>query len=116
MSSLDALYHQFPRCNEGELSRMRATLVREPTFGDDCTYFELGDYMSLGSGELKSGGFRRESILADCVEAVIGAMALVQALIKQQILCVAGIKRYSPKLNRVITKRCQNALARVFTR
>ena len=72
----EALYHQFPRCNEGELSRMRATLVREPTLA----MFELGDYMSLGSGELKSGGFRRESILADCVEAIIGAMSLDQGL------------------------------------
>jgi len=67
----DALYHQFPRCNEGELSRMRATLVREPTLAMIARNFELGDYMSLGSGELKSGGFRRESILADCVEADI---------------------------------------------
>ena len=57
----DALYHQFPRCNEGELSRMRATLVREPTLAMIARNFELGDYMSLGSGELKSGGFRRES-------------------------------------------------------
>ena len=55
---------------------MRATLVREPTLAIIAHNFELGDYMSLGSGELKSGGFRRESILADCVEAVIGAMAL----------------------------------------
>ena len=52
------------------------TLVREPTLAMIARNFELGDYMSLGSGELKSGGFRRESILADCVEAVIGAMAL----------------------------------------
>ena len=55
---------------------MRATLVREPTLAMLARNFELGDYMSLGSGELKSGGFRRESILSDCVEAVIGAMAL----------------------------------------
>lgn len=76
----EALYHQFPRCNEGELSRMRATLVREPTLAMLARQFELGDYMSLGSGELKSGGFRRESILADCVEAIIGAMSLDQDL------------------------------------
>ncbi len=76
----EALYHQFPRCNEGELSRMRATLVREPTLAMLAREFELGDYMSLGSGELKSGGFRRESILADCVEAIIGAMSLDQGL------------------------------------
>ena len=69
----EALYHQFPRCNEGELSRMRATLVREPTLAQLARQFELGDYLALGAGELKSGGFRRESILADCMEAIIGA-------------------------------------------
>ena len=72
----EALYHQFPRCNEGELSRMRATLVREPTLAQLARQFELGDYLALGAGELKSGGFRRESILADCMEAIIGAMSL----------------------------------------
>ncbi|HHT7858715.1 ribonuclease III [Pasteurella multocida] len=72
----EALYHQFPKCNEGELSRMRATLVREPTLASLARQFELGDYLSLGPGELKSGGFRRESILADCVEAIIGAISL----------------------------------------
>lgn len=71
-----ALYHQFPACDEGELSRMRATLVREPTLALIARQFELGDYMLLGAGELKSGGFRRESILADCVEAIIGAISL----------------------------------------
>ena len=76
----EALYHQFPRCNEGELSRMRATLVREPTLAILARQFELGDYMSLGSGELKNGGFRRESILADCVGAISGAMSLDQGL------------------------------------
>lgn len=72
----EALYHQFPRCNEGELSRMRATLVREPTLAGLARRFELGDYIALGHGELKSGGFRRESILADCIEAIIGSMSL----------------------------------------
>ncbi|MGC7589598.1 ribonuclease III [Bisgaard Taxon 46] len=72
----EALYHQFPKCNEGELSRMRATLVREPTLAILAREFELGDYLLLGPGELKSGGFRRESILADCVEAIIGAISL----------------------------------------
>ncbi len=76
LSIAEALYHQFPRCNEGELSRMRATLVREPTLAILARRFELGDYIALGQGELKSGGFRRESILADCVEAIIGAMSL----------------------------------------
>ncbi|MFZ7343265.1 ribonuclease III [Avibacterium volantium] len=76
----DALYQKFPKCNEGELSRMRATLVREPTLAQLAREFELGEYMLLGPGELKSGGFRRESILADCVEAIIGAISLDQDL------------------------------------
>ncbi|MGC7560518.1 ribonuclease III [Pasteurella sp. PK-2025] len=83
-----ALYHQFPKCNEGELSRMRATLVREPTLAILAREFELGDYLCLGPGELKSGGFRRESILADCVEAIIGAMSLDSNLdTTTQIIC-----------------------------
>ena len=72
----EALYQRFPKCNEGELSRMRATLVREQTLAILARDFDLGDYLNLGSGELKSGGYRRESILADCVEAIIGAMSL----------------------------------------
>ncbi|MCK3658695.1 ribonuclease III [Pasteurellaceae bacterium Pebbles2] len=76
----EALYQQFPKCNEGELSRMRATLVREQTLAELARDFGLGDYMALGAGELKSGGFRRASILADCVEAIIGAMSLDSSL------------------------------------
>ncbi|NBI42116.1 ribonuclease III [[Haemophilus] felis] len=72
----EALFHQFPKCNEGELTRMRASLVREPTLAILARQFELGDYLSLGTGELKSGGYRRESILADGVEAIIGAICL----------------------------------------
>lgn len=77
----ETLYHQFPKCNEGELSRMRATLVREQTLAELARQFELGDYIALGSGELKSGGFRRASILSDAVEAIIGAMSLDNNLI-----------------------------------
>lgn len=71
-----ALFKQFPQCNEGELSRMRSTLVREQTLVLFAKQFHLSDYMKLGSGELKSGGYRRESILADAVEAIIGAVSL----------------------------------------
>ena len=72
----DALYHQFPKATEGDLSRMRATLVRGDTLAIIAQEFKLGDYLNLGPGELKSGGFRRESILADAVEAIIGAIYL----------------------------------------
>lgn len=83
----EALYHQFPQCNEGELSRMRASLVKEHTLAVIARQFELGDYLALGPGELKSGGFRRESILSDCVEAIIGAISLdSQLATAQQII------------------------------
>ncbi len=72
----DALFHRFPKVNEGDMSRMRATLVREKTLAELAREFELGDYLILGPGELKSGGYRRESILADAVEALIGAVYL----------------------------------------
>lgn len=70
----DCLYEQFPGENEGRLSRLRATLVREESLAVIAREWQLGDYLSMGSGELKSGGYRRDSILADAVEAVIGAM------------------------------------------
>ncbi len=72
----DDLYHRFPKVNEGDMSRMRATLVRGNTLAELGREFELGDYLKLGPGELKSGGFRRDSILADAVEAIIGAVYL----------------------------------------
>jgi ribonuclease-3 len=72
----DALYHQFPKVQEGDLSRMRSTLVRGQTLAEIAKEFKLGEFLRLGPGELKSGGFRRESILADSVEAIIGAVYL----------------------------------------
>lgn len=72
----DALYHQFPRAREGDLSRMRSTLVRGQTLTEISRDFGLGHYLRLGPGELKSGGFRRDSTLADAVEAIIGAVYL----------------------------------------
>lgn len=70
------LYQRFPRINEGDMSRMRATLVRGHTLAELAREFALGECLRLGQGELKSGGFRRDSILADTVEAIIGAVFL----------------------------------------
>ena len=72
----ETLYQRFPDVSEGDMSRMRATLVREKTLAELAREFDLGEYLILGPGELKSGGFRRESILADTVEASIGAIYL----------------------------------------
>ncbi|MDX1803113.1 MAG: ribonuclease III [Alcanivorax sp.] len=70
------LFNQFPEASEGQLTRMRASLVRGQTLAQVARELGLGDYLVLGGGELKSGGFRRDSILADALEAVIGAMLL----------------------------------------
>lgn len=70
----DCLFQQFPQEKEGRLSRLRASLVRQDTLAEIAREWQLGEYLHLGAGELKSGGFRRDSILADAVEAIIGAM------------------------------------------
>lgn len=72
----DELYHRFPGAAEGQLSRLRASLVRGETLAELARECALGDTLKLGSGELKSGGFRRDSILAGALEAVIGAVYL----------------------------------------
>ncbi|WP_148861941.1 ribonuclease III [Marinobacter fonticola] len=70
------LYRHFENAREGQLSRLRARMVKGVTLAEIGREFHLGDYLRMGSGELKSGGFRRESILADAVESVIGAIYL----------------------------------------
>lgn len=70
------LYTRFARLQEGELSRLRASLVREQRLHELATRLALGEQLRLGEGELKSGGFRRPSILADALEALIGAVYL----------------------------------------
>jgi len=70
------LYTRFANLREGELSRLRASLVREQRLHELAAGLALGDHLRLGEGELKSGGFRRPSILADALEAVIGAVYL----------------------------------------
>lgn len=70
------LFQRFPDAKEGELSRLRARLVKGVTLSEVARELGLGDYLRLGSGELKSGGYRRDSILADAVEAIIGAIYL----------------------------------------
>ena len=72
----EALYQKFPQANEGEMSRMRAALVKGDTLAEVARELELGDYLKLGPGERKSGGYRRGSILADALEAVAGAILL----------------------------------------
>lgn len=72
----ERLYSLQPKAEEGALSRLRASLVREETLARLGRDLQLGELLRLGESELKSGGYRRDSILADAVEAVIGAVYL----------------------------------------
>lgn len=72
----DLLYAELDQASEGQLSRSRAALVKKETLARLAKNISLGDYLLLGPGELKSGGFRRSSILADSLEAIFGATYL----------------------------------------
>jgi ribonuclease-3 len=71
-----ALYGAFPEATEGDLSRLRARLVSREPLAEIAAELQLVEALQLGSGELKSGGFRRQSILADALEALCGAIFL----------------------------------------
>lgn len=91
----ELLFRARPDVPEGDLSRLRARIVRERTLAEVARKLDLGDHVLLGPGELKSGGFLRDSILADALEAVIGAVfldggfdaarALVERLMSERI-------------------------------
>ena len=72
----DVIFQKFPQATEGELTRLRASLVKGETLAKLGRDFDLGDYIKLGPGEMKSGGWRRDSILANTLEAIIGAVYL----------------------------------------
>jgi len=72
----DELFQRFPDASEGQMTRLRSNLVKGKTLAKLSKNLSLGDFLLLGSGELKSGGFRRESILADAFEAIVGGIYL----------------------------------------
>jgi len=90
------LFQRLPKADEGQLSRLRAYLVKEKALFEMAQKLELGDYLYLGGGELKSGGFRRASILSDAYEAMIAAVYLDSDFetVRQFVL-----KLYSDKLS-----------------
>lgn len=95
------LFHRFPLQSEGQLSRLRSFLVRGDMLGEIAKELDLGDFLFLGQGELKSGGFRRPSILADALEAVFAAVFFdggVDAA-KEVILHVYRSRLEDPNLN-----------------
>lgn len=85
-----ALFNQFPDASEGDLSRLRARMVKQQTLAEIARELDLGGFLTMGSGELKSGGFERDSILSDAVEAIIGAVFL-DGGITEATDCVLGL-------------------------
>lgn len=76
LSIAEHLFRTHPQADEGDLSRLRAWLVSSPPLAQTAAQIGLGEVLRLGSGELKTGGYRRESILADALEALFGAVYL----------------------------------------
>ena len=93
------LYHAYPHENEGRLTRMRATLVRQEALGKIANDLKLSQSLILSTGELKSGGHHRESILADTVESIIGAIYVDCQDLK--ILEPIVLKWYIPYLDHI---------------
>jgi ribonuclease-3 len=72
----DALFQRFPQAKEGQLSRLRASLVNKEALAELARGLDIGAYLNLGAGELRSGGQSRDSILADALEALFAAVYL----------------------------------------
>lgn len=83
-----ALFEQRPSDNEGALSRLRASLVRESTLADIARELGLGAHLELGESERKTGGHRRDSILSDALEAILGAIYLDAGFAVAQRVCL----------------------------
>lgn len=98
----ESLYNQFDSAPEGDLSRIRAAMVKGETLAAIARELDLGDYLRLGEGELRSGGAARDSILADAVEAIIGAIYLDAGMeaAKREILAL-----YASRLAKVCLAR-----------
>jgi ribonuclease-3 len=95
------LYLKFPKLDEGDLSRLRAHLVKEPTLGELALTLNIGDALKLGEGELKSGGWRRPSVLADALEAMIGAVFLDAGFAAAESVV---IKLFTPLIEKIDPK------------
>jgi len=88
----ELVFHDYAKLPEGDLSRLRAALVRESSLALVARGLALGDHLQLGAGELRSGGFRRDSILADTLEALIGAVFLDGGFDAARSLCLRLMK------------------------
>ena len=98
----EQVYRARPFADEGDLSKLRASLVRDDTLAEVAAELGLGEFLILGSGEKKSGGHRRDSILADAVEAIFGAIFLdsgfdasrrvIEKVFEERLLALPDVK------------------------
>ena len=95
------LYLRFPKLAEGDLSRLRAQLVKESTLFEIAQALKIGELLHLGEGELKSAGWRRPSILSDALEATIGATYLDGGFVSAEALV---LKLYAERLDSINPK------------
>lgn len=94
-----ALFERFPAQDEGDLSRLRANLVRQDSLHQLALKLKIGDVLRLGEGELKSGGHQRPSILADTLEALFGAVFLDAGFeVTRKVIC----DLYQPMLENLV--------------
>jgi len=105
-----ALYDGYPKATEGDLSRYRATLVKKDALAEIARELDLGSYIRLGSGELKSGGYRRDSILADTVEAIIASVLLDAGFDEARALI---LRLYKDKVSTVADHSLKDAKSRL---
>lgn len=106
----EELYRRLPLAEEGELTRLRASLVDAESLAAIAAGLEIGDHLRLGAGELKSGGYRRPSILADALEAIIGAVYLEGGLETARALV---LRLYSARLASLPTKPVKDPKTRL---
>ena len=95
------LYLRFAKLPEGDLSRLRAQLVKESTLAEIAFSLNIGESLKLGEGELKSAGWRRPSILADALEAIVGAVYIDGGYVAAEALV---IKLFEDKLSHIDPK------------
>ena len=99
------VYRKFPRISEGPLSRIRAALVRRESLAELGVNLQIGEYLLLGAGECKSGGRNRKSILADAIEAVVGAIYIDGGFeIAREIILVLYSAKFSAMSEKLAEK------------
>lgn len=98
----EAMYVKYPTAQEGELSRLRASFVKGVTLAEVALELDLGTYLHLGPGELKSGGRERVSILADAFEALLGALYLDAGM---EVCTQKVLQWFDTRLNKAVHKK-----------